>query len=59
MGVIHKMTNDSVELLEPDVLGVLMEALTAHVQSVFTDETMTVAAEVRKMRNRKWKVEGL
>ena len=36
-----------VHLLEADILGVLMEALTAHVQSVFADQTVTVAAEER------------
>ena len=34
-----------IHLFEADVLGVLMEALTAHVQAVFTDQTMTVAVE--------------
>merc|ERR1712042_194189 len=34
----------SVHLLEADVLGVLMETLTAHIQAVFADQTVTVAA---------------
>jgi len=33
-----------IHLLEADIFGVLMEALTAHVQTVFTDQTVTVAA---------------
>jgi len=40
----------SVHLLEPDVLGVLMEALTAHVEAVLTDETVTVAARSARAR---------
>ena len=35
----------SVHLLEADVLGVLMEALTAHVEAVFADQTVTVAVQ--------------
>ena len=38
------MTNDLVELLEPDVLGILPEALTAHVDVVFPDQTVSVGA---------------
>lgn len=33
-----------VEFLETDVVGVLPEALPAHIQVVFPDETMSVAA---------------
>lgn len=36
--------SDLIELLESDVLGVLPEALTAHVQFVFADHSVTVAA---------------
>ena len=32
-------------LLESDVLGVLSEALTAHVQAVFANQTMLVATD--------------
>ena len=37
-----------IQLLEPDVLGVLPEALTAHVQVVLTDQTVLVAAGAAK-----------
>jgi hypothetical protein len=32
-------------LLEADVISILPEALTAHVQTVFADETMTVGTD--------------
>ena len=38
------MRHTLVKLLEPDILGVLPEALTAHVQAVFADQTMSVGA---------------
>ncbi len=34
----------SVQLLEPDVVGVFPEALSAHVQAVLPDEAVTVGA---------------
>merc|ERR1739842_216688 len=34
----------SVHLLEADVLGILMEALTAHVETVFANQSVSVAA---------------
>ena len=34
----------SVQLLEPDVLAVLPEALAAHVEAVLPDQTVTVGA---------------
>jgi len=33
-----------IHLLEADILGVLMKALTAHVEAVLADQTVTVAA---------------
>lgn len=36
-------------LLESDVLGVLAEAATAHVEAVLADETMVVGAHTAKM----------
>ena len=39
-----------VQLLETDVLGVLPEALTAHVQTVLADQIMSVGADVTSER---------
>lgn len=39
-----------VELLEADVLGVLAEAATAHVEAVLADETVVVGADAAGAR---------
>ena len=41
-----------IQLLESDVFGILSEALTAHVQLVFTDETMFVGASTTVMERK-------
>lgn len=43
------MTNHLVQLLEANIFGVFPEALTAHVQVVFTDQTVTVRASTAKI----------
>ena len=42
-----------VELLEPDVLGVLPEALTAHVQVVLADQAVAVGAGAAGIREKR------
>jgi hypothetical protein len=39
-----------VHLLKSDVLGVLMEALTAHVETVLADQTVTIATSSARAR---------
>ena len=41
-----------IQLLETDIFGILSEALTAHVQLVFTDETMFVGASTTVMERK-------
>ena len=43
----------SVQLLESDVLGVLPEALAAHVQAVLPDETVAVGASAAEKKTAK------
>lgn len=44
-----------VELLEADLLGVLPEATTAHVQAVLANQTMVVAAHTARIGRGSWK----
>ena len=49
--IFSRFDDGLVELLEADVLGVLPEALAAHVEAVFADHTVAVGAGTAEMEN--------